>query len=66
MKHILNIFKRKNQGSQEPIKRELIGVSGNIYNADYFSLQIEKGYIVDKKTNKIVEVLKGVRCVSKN
>ena len=66
MRHILNIFKRKNQGSQEPIKRELIGVSGSIYNADYFSLQIEKGYIVDKKTNKIVEVLKGVRCVSKN
>ena len=66
MRHILNIFKRKNQGSQEPIKRELIGVSGTIYNADYFSLQIEKGYIVDKKTNKIVEVLKGVRCVSKN
>ena len=66
MKHILNIFKRKNQGSQEPIKRELIGASGTIYNADYFSLQIEKGYIVDKKTNKIVEVLKGVRCVSKN
>ena len=66
MRHILNIFKRKNQGSQEPIKRELIGVSGTIYNADHFSLQIEKGYIVDKKTNKIVEVLKGVRCVSKN
>ena len=63
MRHILNIFKRKNnQGSQkEPIKRELIGVSGTRYNADYFSLQIEKGYIVDKKTNKIVEVLKGVK-----
>ena len=61
MRHILNIFKRKNQGSHEPIKRELIGVSGTIYNADYFSLQIEKGYIVDKKTNKIVEVLKGVK-----
>ena len=30
-------------------------------NSDYFSLQIEKGYIVDKKTNKIVEVLKGVK-----
>ena len=61
MRHILKIFKRKNQGSQEPIKRELIGVSGTIYNADDFSLQIEKGYIVNKKTNKIVEVLKGVK-----
>ena len=63
MRHILNIFKRKNkEGSQEPpIKRELIGVSGTRYNADYFSIQIEKGYIVDKKTNKIVEVLKGVK-----
>ena len=62
MRHILKIFKRKNkEGSQEPIKRELIGVSGTRYNSDYFSLQIEKGYIVDKKTNKIVEVLKGVK-----
>ena len=61
MSHILKIFKRKNQSSQEPKKRELIGMSGTIYNADYFSLQIEKGYIVDKKTNKIVEVLKGVK-----
>ena len=62
MRHILKIFKRKSkEGSQEPIKRELIGMSGTIYNADYFSLQIEKGYIVDKKTNKIVEVLKRVK-----
>ena len=61
MRHILNIFKRKNQGSCEPMKRELIGVSGTRYNADYFSIQIEKGYIVDKKTNKIVEVLRGVK-----
>ena len=62
MRHILKLFKRKNQGSQqEPIKRELIGVSGTRYNADYFSIQIEKGYIVDKKTNKIVEVLRGVK-----
>ena len=62
MRHILKIFKRKNkEGSQEPIKRELIGVSGTRYNADYFSIQIEKGYIVNQKTNKIVEVLKGVK-----
>lgn len=62
MRHILKIFKRKNKGSQEPTQRarEIIGVSGTRYNADYFSIQIEKGYIVDKKTNKIVEVLRGV------
>ena len=61
MRHILKIFKRKDKGSQEPMKRELIGVSGTRYNSEYFSLQIEKGYIVDKKTNKIVEVLRGVK-----
>ena len=66
MLKILKIFKRKSKGSQEPMKRELVGVSGTRYNADYFSIQIEKGYIVDKKTNKIVEVLKGVKWVSKN
>ena len=61
MLKILNIFKRKNQGSQEPMKRELIGMSGTRYNSEYFSIQIEKGYIVNKKTNKIVEVLRGVK-----
>ena len=61
MRHILNIFKRKSKGSQEPMKRELIRLSATRYNADYFSIQIEKGDIVDKKTNKIVEVSKGVK-----
>lgn len=65
MRHILKIFKRKNKGSQEPTQRikEFIGVSGTRYNADYYQILIKRtcSYIVDKKTDKIVDILRGVK-----
>lgn len=62
MLKILNIFKRKNKGSQEPTQRlrEIIGVSGARYNPDYYGILRWK-YIVDKKTDKIVDILRGVK-----
>lgn len=62
MRHILNIFKRKNKGSQEPTQRarEIIGISGARYNPDYYKI-IKLGCIVDKETDKIVDILRGVK-----
>ena len=59
MRHILKIFKRKNKGSQEPTQRvkECMGVSGARYNPDYYGILRWK-YIVDKKTDKIVDILR--------
>ena len=62
MRHILNIFKRKNKGSQEPTQRlkEIIGVSGARYNPDYYKI-IKLNCIADKETNKIVDILREVK-----
>lgn len=62
MRHILKIFKRKNKGSQEPTQRarEIIGVSRARYNPDYYKI-IKLGCIVDKETDKIVDILRGVK-----
>ena len=67
MLKILKIFKRKSKDKYEPTERisEIIGVSGARYNPDYYEILRWK-YVVDKQTDKIVDILRDVKSVSNN
>ncbi|MDD5786011.1 hypothetical protein [Campylobacter lanienae] len=52
MRHILNIFKRKNKGSQEP--KYYLGVSGVLYHSDYY--KIKDGFIYDNALKRILDI----------
>ena len=62
MRHILKIFKRKSKTSQEPTQI-FVGVKGKTYSPDYYEILRWK-YIVDKRTEKIVDILRDVKSVS--
>ena len=53
MRHILNIFKRKNkEGSQEPTY--YLGVSGVLYHSDYYKIQ--DCFIYDNTLKRILDI----------
>ena len=59
MLKILKIFKRKNKTSQKS-KQIFVGVKGETYSPDYYEILRWK-YIVDKRTDKIVDILRDVK-----
>ena len=59
MLKILKIFKRKSKTSQEPTQI-FVGVKGKTYSPEHFELLRWK-YIVDKRSDKIVDILRDVK-----